>query len=359
MTVVKPAFLNLLASASSTEPRKDSRARGALRTPFPRASPHIPARDFRRGPVGGLSYPPGVLGRPRAQGLPGEAVSPGRRGLREEGSHLTSVLARRALKSRSPARVPRRAGLQPRHPQPPASSSGPGCPSRPGSSQPGRGLPGAGPPSVLLTVLPEPRTERVSLQRVLGGWRVFSSVSPVAPQQEAAPCFQAVCAEVSPEFKDRHRLTQKSSPNRRCTDRFGAGHHQCPVSSADMRIVGFAAMSLVGPEGVGLPGRDESQPRTLLLCPWGGGSCWNASFIPGAAACLFGGGKRGNLGPGPQGLGLGQVRRERPGLEPESRCGREVQVPGRSGVWNQSGASSRNSPAPVSWTEKPACSHGC
>lgn len=87
MTVVKPAFLNLPATASSTEPQKDSRVHWALRTPFPRTSPQIPARHFRRAPVRGLSYLPSVLGSPRAQGLPGEAVSPGRQGQREEGSH--------------------------------------------------------------------------------------------------------------------------------------------------------------------------------------------------------------------------------------------------------------------------------
>lgn len=173
MTVIKPAFLNPPATTPSTEPREDSRVREALRSPFPRASPQIPARDFRRGPppIRGLSYLPRVLGSPRAQGLPGEAGSPGRQGQ----PPLPPSSPREPSKARSPAWMPSRASSSPYTHSHPASSSVPGCPSRPGNSHPGLGLPGAEPPSVHvwspwvpLTVLPEPRIQRVSLQRVLG-----------------------------------------------------------------------------------------------------------------------------------------------------------------------------------------------
>lgn len=149
----------------------------------------------------------------------------------------------------------------------------------------------------------------------------------------------------SPEFKTITSSHRRERLKQGCTYCSRGRPSPSPLSNGHMRIIGLAAMSLVGLAGV--PGRDESQPRTPLLRPWEGDSCWNASFSPGAAACLFGAVNVGTRVPGLRGWGWA-----RSDGKTRSRAREQVWL-GSPGAGSQSRASSRSSPAPVSWTEKP------
>lgn len=117
-------------------------------------------------------------------------------------------------------------------------------------------------------------------------------------------CLQAVGADVFPGIERPSPASTEEQPKQEVQYASGAGHHLCPVSTGTCRWWASLPCHCGARKGEShpprpLPGRDASQPRTLLLRP-GEGWLLDRLFQPQSCRVPFRGGKRGNPGPRPR-----------------------------------------------------------